>query len=331
MQLKSTRGVQQEEVWAAADQLVGDGLRPTIERVRLKMGRGSPNTVSPMLDAWFASLGARLGIGGATQPITDELPVAVRQSANKLWEIAVTAARTLADQQLLAAQRVVDELRVSLELRERDLEQRQLSLQERQNAQDELIQLTRSQVTDLSSRLAQAALVTRQRDAEIEALQQKLACQEAQRVADQRRIEEQLQHHAQERGKLQESATLTERRLMTELDRERQESKRLKLKLEQSQLQAETSGNQFRAQLQTLGQKLLDVEQESRSEREAALVAQRRASELRSLLDEQAKTNGAALAQLNQLLTVAAPQAKVLPKFRRLLKVKPGQPRSSSS
>lgn len=330
MQLKSTRGVQQEEVWAAADQLVGDGLRPTIERVRLKMGRGSPNTVSPMLDAWFSSLGARLGIGAEAQHLADDLPVAVRQCANKLWETAAAAARELANQQLLTAQRAVDELRVSLELRERDLAQRQQSLQERQSAQDELIELTRSQVTDLSSRLAQAILVSRQRDAEIEALQQKLAYQEVQRLADQRRIDEQLQHHAQERGKLQESATLTERRLMTELDRERQESKRLKSKLEQSQVQAETTGNQFRAQLQTLGQKLLDVEQELRSERQAAMVAQQRASELRGLLDEQAKTNVAALAQLNQLLTVAVPQAQVPPKFRRLLKVKPGQPRSSS-
>ena len=33
MQLKSTRGVQREDVWTAADQLIADGLRPTIERV----------------------------------------------------------------------------------------------------------------------------------------------------------------------------------------------------------------------------------------------------------------------------------------------------------
>ena len=47
MQSKSTRGVQQEDVWVAADALIEEGLRPTIERVRQKMGRGSPNTVSP--------------------------------------------------------------------------------------------------------------------------------------------------------------------------------------------------------------------------------------------------------------------------------------------
>ena len=57
MQLKNIRGVQDDDVWAAADQLIGEGLRPTIERVRMKMGRGSPNTVSPMLDACLPAWG----------------------------------------------------------------------------------------------------------------------------------------------------------------------------------------------------------------------------------------------------------------------------------
>ena len=37
MQSKSTRGVQQHEVHAAADALVAERLRPTIERVRQKL------------------------------------------------------------------------------------------------------------------------------------------------------------------------------------------------------------------------------------------------------------------------------------------------------
>lgn len=38
---QSSRGVQQHEVDAAADALVAERLRPTIERVRAKIGRGS--------------------------------------------------------------------------------------------------------------------------------------------------------------------------------------------------------------------------------------------------------------------------------------------------
>ncbi|WP_050983058.1 DNA-binding protein [Cupriavidus basilensis] len=55
-----SRSITQQDVWQAADALLLAGQRPTIERIRLHLGRGSPNTVSPYLDAWFAGLGARL-------------------------------------------------------------------------------------------------------------------------------------------------------------------------------------------------------------------------------------------------------------------------------
>ena len=41
------RGIDQDDVWKAADALLIEGARPTIERIRQKIGRGSPNTVSP--------------------------------------------------------------------------------------------------------------------------------------------------------------------------------------------------------------------------------------------------------------------------------------------
>ena len=55
-----SRGIQEADVFEAADALLAEGKRPTIERVRLKIGRGSPNTVSPMLERWFETLGERL-------------------------------------------------------------------------------------------------------------------------------------------------------------------------------------------------------------------------------------------------------------------------------
>ena len=41
---KARRGTQEHEVWAASDALMQEGLRPTIERVRQRLGKGSPNT-----------------------------------------------------------------------------------------------------------------------------------------------------------------------------------------------------------------------------------------------------------------------------------------------
>ncbi|WP_240523507.1 DNA-binding protein [Polaromonas sp. AER18D-145] len=101
MQSKSTRGVQQEEVWAAADALIAAGERPTIERVRLKIGRGSPNTVSPMLETWFATLGPRLGVAASDSlAINEGAPKELRHALDDLWVAAVTAARDKADNAL---------------------------------------------------------------------------------------------------------------------------------------------------------------------------------------------------------------------------------------
>ena len=67
MQQRSTRGIQYEDVAQAADALLQEGMRPTIERIRMHIGRGSPNTVSPMLEQWFSGLGKRLGAAGNSQ------------------------------------------------------------------------------------------------------------------------------------------------------------------------------------------------------------------------------------------------------------------------
>ena len=93
MTLGSTRGITETDVWQASDALLLEGARPTIERVRNKIGRGSPNTVSPHLDTWFRSLGARIADPKAfSAPPT--LPDVVTQAATHFWEAAMAAARS---------------------------------------------------------------------------------------------------------------------------------------------------------------------------------------------------------------------------------------------
>lgn len=102
------RGIQEVDVFMAADALIAEGQRPTIERVRLKIGRGSPNTVSPMLDKWFASLGERLvgNAANAAQPARNDpegLPLGVRNAAKLLWETAQREAETVQRARLAGA------------------------------------------------------------------------------------------------------------------------------------------------------------------------------------------------------------------------------------
>jgi hypothetical protein len=59
------RGVTASDVGHAADTLLRAGERPTIEKIRLEIGKGSPNTINPMLDAWWKTLSARLDSGPA--------------------------------------------------------------------------------------------------------------------------------------------------------------------------------------------------------------------------------------------------------------------------
>ncbi|MFG6449796.1 DNA-binding protein [Roseateles sp. BYS180W] len=86
------RGISQEDVWKACDALLLEGARPTIERVRQKVGSGSPNTVGPFLDTWFKHLGGRLKDPGSFSP-PPEVPDPVMQAASHFWEVAQAEAR----------------------------------------------------------------------------------------------------------------------------------------------------------------------------------------------------------------------------------------------
>ena len=86
------RGITEKDVFTACDALLLAGERPTIERVRQKIGRGSPNTVSPMLDTWFKGLGRRLQDPGAFAPAADA-PDPILQAAQHFWEVAQAQSR----------------------------------------------------------------------------------------------------------------------------------------------------------------------------------------------------------------------------------------------
>lgn len=92
-------GITSKDVWAACDALLLAGERPTIERVRRQLGRGSPNTVSPLLDTWFRHLGGRLKDPGAFAAPAD-VPEPVLQAAHHFWEAALAETRRDFDRRL---------------------------------------------------------------------------------------------------------------------------------------------------------------------------------------------------------------------------------------
>jgi DNA repair exonuclease SbcCD ATPase subunit len=74
-------GVPETEVFAAADRVLARGERPTVERVRVELGRGSPARVGQLLETWWEALAQRLA-GEARLP---ELPPEVATAFRAVW------------------------------------------------------------------------------------------------------------------------------------------------------------------------------------------------------------------------------------------------------
>ena len=96
------RGITENDVWTASDALLLEGARPTIERVRQKLGRGSPNTVSPYLDTWFKHLGGRITNPGAFSAQATP-PDPIVQAAQRCWDVARAETRRDFDERLNTA------------------------------------------------------------------------------------------------------------------------------------------------------------------------------------------------------------------------------------
>src|SRR5574344_1911921 len=168
---KTTRGVQEQDVWAAADAVLAQGQRPTIERVRQQLGRGSPNTVGPMLESWFSRLGERLELHRQGDRAMDALPDAVLESMRALWQTAQQQAHAAAQSALATAHAEMEQAQAVLQ-------------QEQKQAMEEAWRLAQAQQADLSQRLDAAQLQLQQRDAVIAQLHADVEAVQVQREAE---------------------------------------------------------------------------------------------------------------------------------------------------
>lgn len=103
-------GVPENDVFAAADAVLARGERPTVERVRLELGRGSPARVGALLDQWWDQLAGRLR--GETR--LPGLPAEVAQAFVAIWQQATLMAQGVAEQALDSQRQVLAEEREAL-------------------------------------------------------------------------------------------------------------------------------------------------------------------------------------------------------------------------
>ena len=161
-------GIRQSDVSHAADTLLRLGVRPTVEKVRAKIGRGSPNTINPMLDAWWKTLSARLDSGPAA---LHRLPESVAHVAEALWMQALEEAKRRATLEQRDTTRLAELDKQRLELRSHVLTLREGELDSRLRDRDRTIEdlnlrlrelsgLLRKEQTTRESLVAQLAAIT---------------------------------------------------------------------------------------------------------------------------------------------------------------------------
>jgi uncharacterized coiled-coil protein SlyX len=158
------RGITQSDVSHAADTLLRAGDRPTIEKIRNKLGRGSPNTINPMLDAWWKTLSARLDSGPAA---LHRLPESIAHIAEALWMQALEEGRRRALIEQRDRTRLAELDQQRLELRSQVLSLREGELDSRLRDRDRTIE-------DLNLRLRELTGLLRKEQVTCESLTRRL-------------------------------------------------------------------------------------------------------------------------------------------------------------
>jgi chromosome segregation ATPase len=281
---KTPRGIQEADVWAAADALLAEGQKPTIEKVRMHMGRGSPNTVAPMLDGWFSTLGARLGLNQQTQDLRNSVPTEVLEAAQVLWGNALQQAQDIAAQGLQLREEAAQAAQKQLESQQAKLQQREEAMQQQKMAMDSALKLAQDQREDLSRRLNEMQQQLHERDVLLE--KQRLE-QAALRTAQEHLREQHSKEQetaAQERQRLAEQFAGNERRMLADLDRSRQEVEKAKKSHQDAEQKTQARYEAVQTRCTTLEEELLAAQTSSLSAQQALALSKEHVQELKNML-----------------------------------------------
>jgi Plasmid replication region DNA-binding N-term len=173
---QAARGVSASDVERTADALLRSGERPTIEKVRAKLGTGSPNTINPLLDTWWKRLSARLDAGPAA---LHRLPESVAHAAEALWMQALDEGRRRAAQEQHATTRALATDKQTFEVRSHVLCLRESELESRLHDREQRQAALEAQLQDLTTLLRKEQATRDAQTKRIAALEADLAARTA--------------------------------------------------------------------------------------------------------------------------------------------------------
>lgn len=212
--------ITQTDVFRTADELLLAGHRPTIDRVRMRLGRGSPNTINDHLDEWWAKLGSRLrDLPGQEFP---QLPERVSHTLQQLWNQALADAHEALQGALQDRERALLEREAALEARTDDLAEREQAAAARAAALEDSLALAREQLIAANHRALALEASLQEREAEGSRLRARIESVEADWADCRHKLDSAAAAHQTERVQLEERYTVAERHWLHEVDRARQ-------------------------------------------------------------------------------------------------------------
>lgn len=312
-------GVQLHEVLQAADDLVARGLKPTIERVRQHLHGGSPNTISPMLDEWFARLAVRLaapadsaaahaaapGAARPTRPTdpAEDVPLGVTEAARNLWRAALTHAAQVHNAQIQSDHRALVLEREAMAVREADQQRREAVFEDKKADLDNALAASQRALTAMEVRhetqLQDAARSLADAQAEVRALKKSLAAAEATTTAVRETAAADVTSAKRAAQDAEERHIAQERRLLAEVDRAREEAKRANLAAAQAAARDQAALTKAAEQLTITREQLNDAVHKARAD---TVAAQAETSATRATArDAQVQADSSLAKQANEL------------------------------
>jgi chromosome segregation ATPase len=252
--------ISQSDVFRAADELLLDGRRPTIDRVRMRLGRGSPNTINDHLDAWWAKLGARLrDLPGREFP---QLPERIAYTLQQLWNEALEGAREALQATLLEREQSLAQHEAALQERAQQLTEREQAAAVRGSALEESLSLAREQLSATNQRAAGLEKSLQERDGECARIRTQLERLDASATEARAQFDAAAAAHHGERAQLQERYARAESHWLLEVDRARQQAKEAAKDHERDMKELRRRVEALQGEREQLRQDLLEVRAE---------------------------------------------------------------------
>jgi DNA repair exonuclease SbcCD ATPase subunit len=273
--------ISQADVFQAADALLIEGHRPTIDRVRMRLGRGSPNTINDHLDAWWTKLGARLrDLPGREFP---QLPERVARSLQQLWNEALDGARETLLGVLRERAQALAESEEALASRTREIVEREHATATRAAALEDSLVLAREQLAAANQRAQALERSLEERDAECSRLRARIESLEANCADARAKLDDVAAAHHAERVQLQERHAAAEQHWLLEVDRSRQLAKEAAKRHERQVGELRGQITELQSERDHFREQWVDVRSELKT---AAAVREQLEERIRTIIDQ---------------------------------------------